>query len=403
MRRKSGKLINSRHAYHKNVAYAIATNLKNPLEESISFNDARNVVYGIVDDNQDYVYPSESNLKEFGSDIDVLALDFVVDAVEDFQKEVLSMVQSGRIPRSSFLSGIRISNGWESALELYNSHMAKVYSSFVGVYVARKENHTKIKNFNDFLESFLNFARRFSDVTPLTLSGFISSRHCTNRISGLVVELMDKSRMVNDVEYKMKIIRDPHFGLYKNLANKHGLKINFEVPWRLIADIRTSKTRFYMDRPPVDNNGNATKPGQRYGIKDIPTLFQTYYYKAHKQDIRVLKKYLVAFYNTFAENFAFSKIVCAGGTTRDAKTKSTFFSRELVEESKVDSLFSNGYWSVFYFKIRMYEREIKISRLDQKNIFDRIMRLNKNASIVGFDQGVRFMNNKIFELSSLST
>jgi len=379
----------SRFKYFESLAYILELAKINPIRDTISFNVPVYALYGKVDQNQNFIFISETNLKGFASAPDVLAADFVVDACENFQKEIDQAIHKGIIGRKSFLRRIKFTKGWISTENLYHEHMKQIYAAFIGIYLNKEQRHAEIKNFNDFVESFLNFCRIYSKIFPITLTKFISSAQCPVRVSGLIVEMMDKP--YNDKKNKFKMVRDPDFQFYKEMANKHGLKVDHDVPWRLIADIRNAKTRYYMNRP-------ASQPSElRYGISDIEMLFKIYYYKTYRYDVIKLKKYLVSFYNSFVENLPFSKKPYTSTQGPPYTVKHCFIRRKKVEESQIDSKFSNAFWSLLYFKIRMIEQRIKISDSEKDKILKKIDYYNKRIS---FDKAAGYVNDTIFKLQS---
>tara|TARA_R110000824_G_scaffold194057_1_gene376512 strand:- start:4368 stop:5528 length:1161 start_codon:yes stop_codon:yes gene_type:complete len=341
--------------------------------------------YGLIDHNDNPVFPSETNIKEISSNPDVLALDFVVDAFEELQKDIEYSIQTGIVKKSSFFTKLEPVKGWKSTTEMYHKHMAKVYEAFIGTYLNKVSQHSQIKNFDGFVMMFLEFAREYSDIFPLSLSKFILSAKCSKRTSGLVVEIMDKSYNNRDFVVN-KMLSDPSYGQYQRLVRKHGFKLDIGVPWRLVADIRTSKMQYYMNRP-ID-----ASPYVRYGIEDIPTLFDIYYYKAYRKDALFLKKYLISFYNHFVQSVPFSKKVCPGQTS----VTFDFVVRSPLSEIVANQIYSDMFWASLYFKIRLHEEKINLSpSLMKADLRELAMVLGRSS----FEQAIIVIKTKISNLS----
>jgi len=338
--------------------------------------------YGIIDYKSDPVYPSEANIKEFVTNPDVLAIDFVVDAFEKFQKDIDQAVHSGRVARNSFLNKIEPTKGWQSATNMYHEHMSEVYSAFVGEYLRDQRRHALVSSFDDFVSLFNNFLKINIEKYPITLSKYIISSKCSRRISGLIVEVLDKD--YNDTQYSQSVLDDPSFELYRNTARKYGFKIDITVPWRLVADIKTSEMRSYMNRSDI--------PYKSYGVTSTETLFDSYYYKAYKKDALLLKKYLISFYNNFVASLRFSKKVCPG----TVKATTEFVVREQVDEYDLDQFYDDASWAILYFKIRLIEEKINITPSQYSKIRKKILFLNQRKN---FEYITVFIKKKILKLA----
>ena len=72
-------------------------------------------LYGKIDTREDAVVLSEVNLKSFRTDEAFKAVDFVVDAFENFLIDVSLAKTKGIVAPSSFVQEIEIFKAWESA------------------------------------------------------------------------------------------------------------------------------------------------------------------------------------------------------------------------------------------------------------------------------------------------
>jgi hypothetical protein len=335
--------------------------------------------YGIIDETGNVVYPSETNLKEFKSAPEILALGFVADAYEDFQKDINRALDNGTIRQRSFLRKIKPVKGWESALISYDEHMNNVYRDFVGKYLATQARHTKIVDFSTFVSYFLRYVRTRKQSCSMTKH--IVSFKSTRRISGLIVEVLDND--YNDKKFAAeKVLNDPYFNTYHRTARKYGFKIDATVPWRLYADIKTAEMRHYMNKP-------STEGGfQSYGIENITSLFNIYYYKTYRKDILFLKKYLIAFYNNFAAANPFSVKTCQGKN----KVHTSIVNRATEEEADLDQFYSDASWALLYLQLRLIEESITVTPNRMSKIRSDILRLERYHS---FEQVAKYIRDKI--------
>jgi len=345
----------------------------------------RDIYYGIIDDKNNIVYPSETNLKALSANNEVLAIDFVADAFEDFQNDIYLALDNGTIRQPSFLRNMEPTKGWESTLGLYNDHMGNIYEDFVGGYLSENSRHATVRNFADFIDHFIRYVKINVDKNPISLSRFIVSTKCTRRISGLILEVLDAD--YNNKQFSAdKVLNDPYFNMYLNTAAKYGFKIDVGVPWRLVADIRTPEMIAYMNKPPADPDYAS------YGITNIEQLFRVYYYKCYRKDILFLKKYLISFYNNFASAMPFSKHVCTGAS----KVHTEIIRRHVIEEADIDSEYNNASWALMYFKLRILEENINVTPEQVSQIKTKIIRINRSSS---FEQVAAYIKNTIVRLS----
>ena len=346
---------------------------------SLNFQDH---FYGIIDETGNVVYPSETNLKEFKTSPEILALDFVVDAYEDFQTDINRALDNGTIRKKSFLRKAKPVKGWESALLSYDAHMNNLYKDFVGKYLASQSRHTKVVDFPSFISYFLRYVRIRKKNCSMTKH--IMSFNTTRRISGLIVEVLDND--YNDKNFiTEKILKDPYFNTYYSTARKYGFKIDATVPWRLYADIKTAEMRHYMNKPATENGFQA------YGIENITSLFSVYYYKTYRKDILFLKKYLITFYNNFVSANPFSVRACGGSN----KTHTKIVDRYPEDESSLDQFYSDASWALLYFQIRLMEEDIMLTPNRMSKARSDILRIERYQN---FEQVAKYIKNSILKL-----
>lgn len=336
--------------------------------------------YGRIDQRGIPQMISETNLKSFPSAPEVMAADFVVDAFQDFRQYLIKASRRGKIDlMSGFLGMITPKRGWESAREKYDSNIRIVYGSFVSDYLDEGNKHNKIKDFGTFMNQFIKFTFISSTVTPITLSGLVTSRNLSPTVSGLVVELSLVPHDNDQVKFR-KFLKDPAFKLYQTAARKFGFRVDYNAPWRLVADISSKEMGKYMED---------------YGISSVSSLFEIYYYNTHRLDVSLVKKYLVQLYNDYARGNPIAKRVHPG-PRHDPGVRSKLIRRSPATEASIDAQFDNFYWLNFYFQVRSAELGIEWSRASKEK---KLQETRALLNLVDFPRALEYIVEEMFKNS----
>ena len=176
-----------------------------------------------------------------------------------------------------------------------------------------------------------------------------------------------------------KYYSSDHFEFYQNAARKFGFRVDYNSPWRLVADISSAEMRGYM---------------KDYGISSVKSLFENYYYDAFKLEVYIIKKYLLQFYNDFANVNPRVRIVYAG-SSRAPKIKSKVHIRQLVTESAADSQYNSLYWLKYYFNLREQELSKPLSRA-QKN--KKMLEMANIHNSLDFNSALGYINRELMKL-----
>ena len=300
-------------------------------------------LYGRIDQQRIPQMISETNLKNFPSAPEVLAADFVVDAFEDFRQYLINASRRQKVDLAgSFLGNIAPKKGWVSAREEYDANIKIIYSAFVREFLEINNRHGKIRDFGGFMKQMKRYAHLSSTVTPMTLSGLVTSRSLPCLVSGLVVEISDINHDDDRAKFE-RFMEDPAFEIYQRAARKFGFRIDYNAPWRLVADIASAEMLKYMNE---------------YEINSVRELFELYYYNTHRLDVALVKDYLIQLYNDYAVGNPIAKRV-SSGSLRDAKVETELIRRVPTPAEEIDADFNNFYWLEFYFDVRSKELQIQ--------------------------------------------
>ena len=178
------------------------------------------------------------------------AVNFVADAFNDFREWMLLAANSGKVDLNSktFLQ-MEPLRAHETLEGLYDDYLSTIYSDFVNNFLSVRDRKEKITDFKDFMKSFETYIANNAYQFPITQTGFVLSRYCPIYATGLVIELASDEYGDDEIKFD-DYINDINFRCYIQAADKFGFKIDKNIPWRLIADLKSNKMIEYMSRYP---------------------------------------------------------------------------------------------------------------------------------------------------------
>ena len=286
-------------------------------------------LYGRIDRNGSAIYPSEAFLKQFSGTNCIYALNFVVDAYEDFIRRFVSLNKNNRaFMKEKYLSpqGMMVEKAWVSINALYHQTTENVYERFVRTHLNNKETNKRVTSYDSFIEVFIEYLDKVGSHSPFTRTGIITSLHCPPTISGLCVEFSSEDYS-KDLKKHDGFFESPFFYSFIRAAEKHGFRIDVNAPWRLVADLNSPNIQRYME------------------VYDLTpeNIFDRYYFKSYTFDVPALKVYLKQIYNSFVS-----------GQPRIRTTKRTTIYRRQITDEEFNA-YDDLYWLRVYAKIRRSE------------------------------------------------
>lgn len=206
---------------------------------------------------------------------------FVAHAFRDFQKEWSNFFRmnaaatgrqgGGKTP--AVFDGGRFApqNGllpvyscWTSIHPQYQGNMDRIFEAFQQ-WTLTEGRREKILTFKDFMRYMLYFIDIITPTVPLTRSGYIMSGGCNRAISGWQIN-MYQADAGDDIIKKEEYLNDPNFEMFAAMAQKYGFMIDFNMPWRLVADVMSTPMRNYIrdwaveGRVPWENGKSVNIP-----------------------------------------------------------------------------------------------------------------------------------------------
>ena len=312
------------------------------LPESFSFWEGSNVYYGRIDLNYNVVNVDENTLLSIKTDnkSEVFAINFVAEAFSDFREYVKFNAASKLSPDAFLVKNWDAVKGYSSPHSFYQDRMKDLYDVFVKTYIVKGNRHSKILNFDDFMDVFLNeFIPQLGKDIPLTKSGMIISNFYNPTATGLCIEISNDSHSDDNNKLK-KYIKSSNFEFYLLSAAKFGFLVDKNAPWRLVANINSAPMQKYMEKYSVDKQN----------------LFYYSFYKTSLYDIDNMKVYLRQFYNTYTSAYPIGlKERPSGGSCSETKSRYIVVKREKMQQEQLDKQFSDLFWLQAYYLLKIRE------------------------------------------------
>jgi hypothetical protein len=204
---------------------------------------------GKLDTQGNALITREKYLKQLPGSVNAFALDFVVDAFNDFKQKYVFL--NKRISEGTPFNQLDPTAGWRSSPVDYNDYLDNVFDLFAKDYMTQNKRDQKVIDFKSFLNEFYKFVKNSEGNMPITFSGFIKSNFCSPKSSGLMIEISDDPYS-NDADKYDNFIKDINFECYVNTAAEFGFRVDKNFPGRLIADVTSDKMQQYMSAYPKE-------------------------------------------------------------------------------------------------------------------------------------------------------
>lgn len=272
------------------------------------------------------------------------ALNFVADLFNEMVLEFTQRGMSRQIHRNDpYLSELAVQKGYESPAVAYNAYKNIFYSQMRAAFQA---GNIVVEDFEQFMKQFMKIAPRLMNEFKFTYPGYVRSLNNSIMSSGLAIEIAD-IKCSNDEEKKSKFLDSPNWPFFVNACNKYGFLIDYNVPWRVVCDIKAPEVQPYM---------------QKYGYSTPLSLLETEYKRASFQYLRELPAELLNFYNTVKVNRIVRPKHCNGKLTNEVIIPKTYTVDSLMEK------FSSLYFVRTYLQLRLWEEKPQITRNQRKRL-----------------------------------
>ena len=249
----------------------------------------KNPYFGKVDYEGYVVSLDESYLSQFNSSVDSLAMNFVVDAFEEFKvNRLLDLIDKFGVKNyNSIYAKMRVEKAWESTERSYFEHKSMIYKSFYNSVFTVASLRKRMCNFKKFVNLYCSFLEQVAKVSPVTKIGFIKSSLTSINNTGLALQINNSFDAGSDLIKKDRFIDDRFFDYFVRSAASSGFSIDKNTPWRFVAIPSHPAMKTYLSR----NN------------LSIENLFHNAYNRVYKTEYADFKLTIMDYYNTFVSNF----------------------------------------------------------------------------------------------------
>ena len=350
--------------------------------DSYNFNENKNIMYGRVNRSNDIVHANEYYLKQINTTKgeNLFCFNFVADAFEDFRDsfkiEYANVLQKDEF----FTSDWDAITSFTSPHNFYGTRMDELGDAFIKGNLFLKNNKQFVKDIDDFIKIFFNdFYPTLDKKTPITKSGLIASKYFNPANTGLCIEISSDSAGLEYLKFN-KFIKSPNFEFYLLNAADHGFLVDKNLPWRLVANLNSSKMQQYMSLHDINKEN----------------VFDTCFVKTHLYDIQNLKVYIKQMYDSFLSiSPNFEKEIPVVGTVKcppDKLQNKEILPREKITLEQFKNKYSDLFWFKIYYRLKLDEIGAKYSK---QLITNEIHKLERIYNSLDFDQTLDYINDRI--------
>jgi hypothetical protein len=329
--------------------------------------NANDFLYGRFNKENMPILVDEKHLRQLANTKEtILTLHFVADAFDDFRKHFLldERIGTGKSLKGSAFQDIQAVGGYSSPTKAYHEHMAVLYDVCINNYIEKRHLGKKIHNFSDFLRHWLDFIDRVALVFPITRTQFISSRFCSPMCSGLMIETKKMLHGNDFIKYKT-LLADKQFYHYRDVAELYGFQIDKNAPWRLVANIASPQMIKYLKR-------YKTSPDTIYEDAYIPVSIADLDVIPKQEQVgnRLLKTYLLAFWNSYAIShpFAISSEINTQKDTASSAFLTSMVRRVKLTAEELEERYPLSWWLRLYVYVRGKETGQRWSQVQYDKI-----------------------------------
>ena len=285
------------------------------------------------------------------------ALNFVADAFSDLAMQFKKKVAIGQIRADDpFLSELNVNKAYQSPRTLYrNLHLGNkqtISEMFL-------EDDIKFETFEQFMMHMTEVLPDLLELVPFTYPAFVKSKLCPMEVTGLVIDIANKS-ISNDEEKIKRFKESPNWNYYLNVCRSYGFSVDMNVPWRLIADIGTPEMIQYA---------------RKYGHLSTDSVLAQAYIPSHMTYYKNFKNIMFELYNEVKRDYI-EIDYCQDGTTTNKIVRPIEYERD-----QITKVYSERQFLEFYMNIRIAEeKEISLTPHEVKELMRQCLQLARTRS-----------------------
>lgn len=368
--------------------------------------------YGKVNNSNLSITPKQEFLENIGNNCNVL--NFVRDAFTAFDLNLQLLKQRGSIPKSSPIYNLEPQEFKNNITDLYFSFYETEYQLFQQ-FVNQNKYDKNIKDFNSFLNVFIKFVDIRTPLVPLTKSSFLSSRYVPKQINGLIIDLSNDDPNDDSIKYD-KYIQNSAFKCYLDIVEESGFVINQDQPWQLIANLNSTKMKYYfmlrmkrlkdnniISKSPIECNSTiyeeCKEELENFNLENFLFNKNEYfdlYQVVNYTELKDLKRIIGRFYNSYIS-------LKPNLLTLESKKEnnSYYFDKKIISRKEINVLDlveqdENAKWLRVYAYIKCRENNMSFDQVKFNSIVEKMFRIFSHLDI---SQAMVYLQSEISKTS----
>lgn len=376
MKPRGDNNLNSKGAYLLREYYEEAVNELLVEDPQLSLINLREkTLYGKVDLGNNVVVPRLEEMVSYNGLFSTF--DFVAEALADFQQRIEKRLNDGTMRRSGPYAEFEITSrniDWRQDYVAYLQQMQESYSTQFMDTPAKKD---QIKNFRQYVTSFLDFAAVANPGFPLTFSKYFISRHSGIFPTGLAFEIGNE-KYGEDFTSFTKYFDDVNFKFFAQEAQNHGFIIDRHAPFRLVVNLTSRPMKKYM---------------QRSGYANVDQVFEELYFSPMQAEFYEIVKMISFLYSeAYPPGSTYAEMCYKNGkTSYSLKPRETFNPQDFNTLQELISYMGASTWLRIYSFIKAREVNIDLSQREFDDIVEKATNLNK---VLDIDAALVYINDK---------
>ncbi len=334
-------LFNKRYIYKSTMYGSYHNNI-------VSFIDGEKIYYGRIDRRFVPINAATSAIEFLKINVDPVrpqqAMNFVSDMFEQLCTQFQKAYAQGKLNRSDpHLGALKAHKGYVNPRTQYRQFQDIFFHKLKNIFDSKR---IRFSNFDQFIGHLMPILENSVDRQPITYTGYVKSRNCTVMNSGLAIEIADLG-YTNDAEKIANFKQSMNWEYYVNTCDTYGFMIDYNIPWRIVADIGSDA---------------MLEAARKRGYSNVESILQGAYGKASKANLRFFTTNMLQLYNMIKKDYT-EILHCSDGSMQQKRIKPQTYSQQELEKK-----YSQEYFLELYMKLRIMEEQPKMTENEIKSM-----------------------------------
>ena len=309
------------------------------------------------------------------------AMNFVVDVFHQMSLQFQKCVELNKISSNDpFLSNLVAYRGYVEPPALFAGYQKVIYNSIRAFFSSAD---IRLTSFEQFIAIFRDLMTGMLPHVRFTYPGFIKSSNCTILGSGLAIEIADKQNFSNDNGKIENFINSPNWDFYVNTCDSYGFMIDYNIPWRIVADIDCELMRI---------------EAQKYGyVNPYDLLARAYSEVSVSYFVNNFISDLLNLYNDVKLEYWNEPAYCEGGSVGVQSGGSPSYTLAEIQRK-----FGMTYFLKLYLFCRLLEEKPEMPQQHKLRLIEDVVRMvnNKDTASAPVSYFERVINKEFDKIGS---